>query len=200
MKRAVSNLIIVIIVVSAVFTSCKKDNDETYTVSGVITSSYSINWTDASVGVSFDEGEIWAAKAKILMNGVFSIKLPIPDEKNLETLSLPDGVYASESDVRMSEAKFYVRIDDKKGLLEPYTVRYFYVDKDVYVCGKHIQTFVEGKISSTSIYELVMRKGWNIVLYELAEETPPAHSTKFIYTTHQSPAPSNVVWWVYGLE
>jgi len=197
MKRVVLNLIIVIIAVSAVFT-CKKDNDEAYIVSGVISSPYISNWADVSVSVSFDEGETWSATAKIL-KGEFSIKLPMPDERNLETISsvFPDGLNTSDNSVKICEAKFFVRKDDQKGVLVPYTVGYFYVDKDLLLLGTHVQTFVEGKMSSTSIYELALRKGWNVVVYEFAEQTPTDHSTKYIYTTHQSPAPSDVVWLTY---
>ena len=201
MKRAGLNyLVIVALAASAVFTSCQKDNDEGYTVSGTIESSYYIDWKDVKVSVSYDEGETWAASTKTL-NGKFTIKLPIPDENNLQMLTstLPDEIYTSDNSVKTSEANFFVRKDGQKGILRPLlvSVGYTYVDKDVWVGGTNVQTFVEGVISLTTVYDLVMPKGWNIIL-RTVEHTPPAHTTTYLTASPATPAPSDVIWWMNG--
>ena len=190
MKRFfVSYLAIAVLVISAAFTSCGKDDDGDNgstgsTVSGTIDPDdlAGSNWTQ--VGVSFDGGETFERKVPIT-NGKFTIELPTPSAAQLgeaddlidDMDDMPSNITISEKDVKGVAAEFYVldangssqeaislivgNVDLKgNGTIE--SAGWMYVDKNVNISGN--QNLTEEGINVTMSVDLKLKQGWNSML------------------------------------
>jgi len=183
-------LIIVAILVSAIFTSCdKEDDDDSKSVSGTIEGTHA-SWDEVSV--SFDDGKTKAATAKI-SNGKFSIKLPVPNAASFIPIEsdMPPGVTISDKSAKVAPASFFVHKGSDKeeiGLMRLSLatgtltmVGYVYVDKKVDVSGSFTE---EGE---NMVFDLKMNKGWNTMVIDIniLNESMKAEI---------APAPSGATW------
>ena len=185
-KFFVSYSAIAVLVISAVFTSCGKDDDDDNSTSSIVSGTIDpddlegAGWTQ--VGVSFDDGETIEKKVPIT-NGKFTIELPTPSDNQLgeaddltdDIDDLPSNVTISEKNVRGASAQFYVlnasgnskkeisllvaSMDPikKTGTLE--TAGWMYVDKNVNITGS--ENFTEEGIKISTSVNMKLKKGWN---------------------------------------
>ena len=168
MKKA-----IIILVASAVFAGCSKDDGKDdkansgYSISGTIVG----DWD--KVGLSFDYGETWAVTAPV-SKGSFRLTFPEPDKKYLQ---LQDGVYGSEAALYASNSMQITYLlgegNSSRGIV--YVNAFVYVSKDTYINDS------EG----SEVWDMELKRGWNPLVVYFSDG---------IYTYTCDIIPAGVVW------
>ena len=193
--------------IAVMFTTCKKDdnNKGEFIVSGTISGEHA-NWTEVSVSVDF--GETWAETAPIL-NGKFSIKLPIPSTQYLIPLEIeeyPDKIEISDKNVKVGTAAFFVSKGDQTEILTlkdasilplfgaGVVATYVYADKNVNISGTIDEKNELLGISIKTVVDQKYKKGWNTLVV-----TSSGFLTgNWTITSKTDNVPSGVVWVVDG--
>ncbi|HDP75508.1 MAG TPA: hypothetical protein ENN49_06505 [Bacteroidales bacterium] len=197
-----------------VFNSCDKDDDTDggtndgqvfkITATNVINDSAEIKTVKAIVyweSGDYDYGSDAIAQAPYQNNG-FTLELPeILDAKYLETLDAEDleEIFVSDNNFKfctLDDLNGYNSEDEKIGEFYLVGVKedgvYFtfwlYVDRDVTINGEYSEIDEEDNEEYIEIYDLTLKKGWNVV-YASEMESPDRH----VYTaTISSKKPSDV--------
>jgi hypothetical protein len=211
----VSFLLVVALAVSAVLSSCNKDDDdnkgkETLEVSGQIVNHG--NWEKVEAYIHDSRGgRVVLGTGDIGANGRFTLKLEKPDDAHLELIvddfDEDDDVTISDKTAKWIDVGFNVVRGNSRGYLElghfaetnnggtGAAVWFIYVDKNVNIAER--SNYVEyGGITERYAQEVDARliKGWNITLntYMLTtSNTEYIHSSKI---TVVNSIPSNARW------
>jgi hypothetical protein len=179
MKKSFMTLAAFICAVT-VFTGCNKDDDEGETnsitsISATVESGSSYNSSIDTVKAVVDINNVYFTIASgSYSNGGFSISLPkTVDDKYLEkmTTDMPEGITVSDSQTKGCgiELKGY-KSNKALGIFQ-YTLTndadagnegaYVYVDKNVTIIGSYSESL--WGITMKEVYDLSLKKGWNIV-------------------------------------